>query len=223
MEPLRIDEAFFAPHVPPESMDFLWSQGWRHQGHYFFRYTHCVMEGIDHNIIPLRVDLSKFEMSKSQRRVWRRNSDVRWEVTPAEFDDQIHVLFTRHSERFDDNKPTTVHAFFSDEPALIPCECVAVKAWLGDELIAVSFMDLGENAVSSVYAIFEPEHEKRSLGTLTLLKEIQLAKFIQKRWLYQGFGTLLPSRYDYKRQLAAIQGFDWESQTWHDLDGRRMP
>ena len=223
MEPARIDEAFFAPHVPAATMDFLWSQGWRHQGHYFFRYTHCVMEGIDHNIIPLRVDLTKFEMSKSQRRVWRHNEDVRWEVSPAAFDEKTHEMFARHSERFDDNKPTTLDAFFSMEPALVPCECVAIKAWLGEELVAVSFMDLGVEAVSSVYAIFEPGHEKRSLGTLTLLKELQLAKAIKKNWLYQGFGTRLPSRYDYKRRLAAIQGYSWETQTWCDLEGRRLP
>ena len=218
MEPGRIDEAFFAPHVPAATMDFLWSQGWRHQGHYFFRYNHRVMEGIDHDIIPLRVDLGEFVMNKNQRRVWRQNEDVRWEIAPAEFDDAMHAMFARHSERFEDNKPTTLHAFFSDEPSLVPCECVAVKAWLGDELIAVSFMDLGAEAVSSVYAIYEPEHAKRSLGTLTLLKEIQLAKIINRRWLYQGFGTRLPSRYDYKQRLSAVHGYDWEAQQWCELE-----
>ena len=214
MEPARIDEAFFAPQVPAATMDFLWSQGWRHQGHYFFRYTHCTMEGVEHDITPLRVNLQNFEMSKSQRRVWRRNEDVRWEITPAAFDETIHAMFARHSERFEDNRPTTLDAFFSSEPALVPCECAAIKAWLGDELVAVSFLDLGVEAVSSVYAIFEPGHEHRSLGTLTLLKELQLARITQKRWLYQGFGTRLPSRYDYKRRLAGIEEYDWASQDW---------
>lgn len=221
MESIRIDEAFFAPQVPAATMDFLWSQGWRHQGHYFFRYTHCVMEGVEHDIIPLRVDLSRFEMSKSQRRVCRRNEDLRWELAPAEMDDAIHAMFARHSERFTDNKPTTLSAFFSNEPALIPCECVMLKAWLGGELVAVSFMDLGVESVSSVYAIYEPEHDWRSLGTLTLLKELEIAKKVGKRWLYQGFGTRLPSRYDYKCRLSAIQGYDWQTQSWGEQVANR--
>ncbi|MDB6137327.1 MAG: putative arginyl-tRNA:protein arginylyltransferase [Verrucomicrobiaceae bacterium] len=219
MDTLRIDEAFFAPQVPAATMDFLWSQGWRHQGHYFFRYTHCTMEGLVHNIIPLRVNLARFTPSKSQRRVWKRNEDVRWEITPAVFDEAIHRMFFRHSERFDDNKPTSLHAFFSGQPHSAPCECVAVKAWLGDELIAVCFMDLGVEAVSSVYAIFEPAYEDRSLGTLTMLKELEFAKFTRKRWLYQGFGTRLSSRYDYKRRLAGIEGFDWATQEWGEVPG----
>jgi len=217
MESARLDEAFLAPQVPAATMDFLWSQGWRHQGHCFFRYTHCLMEGREHEIIPLRVDLARFEMSKSQRRLWRHNEDLRWEIVPAEFDEAIHAMFARHSERFDENKPTTLGAFFSSEPSHIPCECAAIKAWLGDELVAVSFLDVGVEAVSSVYAIFEPEHEKRSLGTLTLLKELQIAKATRKRWLYQGFGTRLPSRYDYKRRISGIEGYDWKTREWRPL------
>ena len=174
------------------------------------------MEGVEHNITPLRVDLDRFTMSKSQRRVWRQNEDVHWEVSPAEFDDQMHGMFARHSERFEDNKPTTLHAFFSDEPSAVPCECLAVKAWLEGKMIAVSFMDLGAEAVSSVYAIFEPEYQKRSLGVLTLLQEIRVAQFLGKRWLYQGFGTRLPSRYDYKKRLSSVQGYSWDQKAWND-------
>ncbi len=221
MSAARLDEAFLAPQVPAATMDFLWSQGWRHQGHCFFRYTHCVMAGVEQEIVPLRMDLARFQMSKSQRRVCRQNADVRWEVSPAIFDDAIHTMFARHSERFDDNKPGSLDAFFSAEPAYLPCECAAIKAWLGNELIAVSFLDIGVEAVSSVYAIFEPEYEKRSLGILTLLKEIELAQATRKRWLYQGFGTRGPSRYDYKRRFAALEGYDWERREWRDVGDTR--
>ena len=213
----RIDECGVAERVTPASMDALWSQGWRHQGSLFFRYTHCVMHGVEHEIIPLRVDLARFEMSKSQRRVWRRNADVRWEIAPAVLDDAMRAMFERHSQRFTENVPTCLEDFLGSEPAHSPGVCMAVKAVLGEELIAVSFMDVGARAVSSVYAIFEPEHEKRGLGTLTLLKELEWAQAAGKAYLYHGYGTRAPGPYDYKRQFTPLEGYDWDLGQWRPL------
>ena len=165
----RIDECGLAERVTPASMDALWSQGWRHQGTLFFRYSHCVMHGVEHDIIPLRIDLAGFTPSKSQRRVWRRNQDVRWEIGPAVLEDRMHRMFELHAQRFTENVPLRLEDFLGSDPAHAPVPCLAVKALLGEELIAVSFMDVGAQAVSSVYAIFEPAHEKRGLGILTLL------------------------------------------------------
>lgn len=214
---LRIDECGLAERVTPASMDALWSQGWRHQGALFFRYSHCVMHGVEHDIIPLRIDLAGFTMSKSQRRVWRRNEDLRWEVEPAVLDDAMHAMFQRHSQRFTENVPTRLEDFLGPEPAHAPGTCLAVKAFLGNELIAVSFVDVGARAASSVYAIFEPEHQKRGLGTLTLLKEIEWARAAGKCFLYHGYGTRAPGPYDYKRQFASIEGYDWALEQWGPL------
>ena len=213
----RIDECGLAERVTGASMDALWSQGWRHQGKLFFRYSHCVMQGVEHDIIPLRIDLAQFQMSKSQRRVWRRNEDVRWVVEPAVLDDAMHAMFERHASRFDENIPTCLQDFLGSEPAHTPGECLAVKALLGDELIAVSFMDVGEQAASSVYAIFEPDHAKRALGTLTLLKEIDLARGAGMIYLYHGYGTRASGPYDYKKQFSPLEGYDWETRRWQEM------
>lgn len=213
----RIDECGLAERVTPASMDALWSQGWRHQGALFFRYSHCVMQGVEHDIIPLRIDLACFEMSKSQRRVWRRNEDVRWEVSPAVLDDAMRAMFERHSRRFIENVPTRLEDFLGPEPAHAPGTCLALRALLGEELVAVSFLDVGQRAASSVYAIFEPAHEKRGLGTLTLLKEIEWSRSAGKTHLYHGYGTRLSGPYDYKRQFTPLEGYDWELEQWRPV------
>jgi arginine-tRNA-protein transferase len=84
-------------------------------------------------------------------------------------------------------------------------------------LIAVSFMDVGERAASSVYAIFEPDHAKRALGTLTLLKEIDLARSAGMNYLYHGYGTHAPGPYDYKKQFSPLEGYDWETRRWEGM------
>lgn len=211
---LRIDDVFLSPHVSAERMDELWASGWRHQGILFFRYSHWPTEGIEHEIMPVRLDLARFSMSKSQRRVWRRNEDIRWEIGPARMDPMLHHIFALHSSRFHENIPQSLTDFLGSAPATVPCDCVMLKAWLGDRLVAASFLDQGAVDVSSSYAIFDPAYSDRGLGTLTLLKEITLAAAAGRRYLYHGYATRTPSHYDYKKTFKALEAYDWASQSW---------
>ena len=92
MSDLRIDDIFLTQHATAVRMDELWATGWRHQGTLFFRYSHWPTAGIEHQIMPVRLDLARFTPSKSQRRVLRKNEDLRWEIAPVEYCDEMHVI-----------------------------------------------------------------------------------------------------------------------------------
>ena len=202
----RLDQA------PPALMDRLWALGWRHFGSDFFRYS--VMLGEDDQIQfiqPLRMPLADFSPSKSQRRVLRRNRDVEIGIFPATVDAEREELFLGHRERFTSNIPDSLHDFIpSATPDRSPCECRCVEVRHDGRLIAVSYMDVGDEAVSSVYAMFDPDESPRSLGTLTLLEEIRWARAQGKRWLYPGYATEQPSAYDYKKSFRPLECFDWQ-------------
>jgi arginine-tRNA-protein transferase len=214
MSDLRIDDIFLTQHVAAAQMDELWATGWRHQGTLFFRYSHWPTEGVEHQIMPVRLNLATFTPSKSQRRVCHRNEDLTWKIGPMEYCDEMHDIFALHSTRFHENIPQSLYDFLGHAPATVPCECMMLKAMLGGRLIGVSFMDLGERDVSSSYAIFDPEHGKRCLGTLTLLKEIETARSLGKRYLYHGYATRTPSHYDYKKSFNALESYDWTANQW---------
>lgn len=214
MSELRIDDIFLTQHLLPEQMDEMWAAGWRHQGSLFFRYSHWPTAGVEHQIMPVRIDLSRFTPSKSQRRVRRKNEDLQWTISPTEIDQEMITVFEKHSTRFHENVPQSIFDFLGFSPATKPCECLMLKALLNGRMIAVSFMDLGERDVSSSYAIFDPEFSDRGLGTLTLLREIEHATSLGKRYLYHGYATRTPSHYDYKKTFNALESYDWATQTW---------
>lgn len=214
MSELRIDDIFMAQHVAAAQMDELWAAGWRHQGTLFFRYSHWPTAGYEHQIMPVRIDLAKFTPSKSQRRVIRKNEDLEWQIAPVEYCEAMHDIFTRHSRRFDENVPQSLYDFLGYSPSTVPCQCLMVKALLHGRLVAVSFMDLGDKDVSSSYAIFDPNFGKRGLGTLTLLREIEHARSLGKRYLYHGYATRTPSHYDYKKTFNALESYEWASNSW---------
>lgn len=216
MSPI-LNQAFHCPSVPADVMDRLWEAGWRHFGANFYRYSLSVDDGGVRTITPLRLDLTQFRASKSQRRVLRKNEDLRCEFLPATLSMQARMMFQRHKTRFKDNVPDDLDTFLSESPATVPCTCQECRIYLGQELIAISYLDLGQEATSAVYGLFEPEHSARSLGTLTLLKEIEHSQALGCRYYYPGYATVEPSPYDYKKQLHGLEVLDWESGRWSPL------
>lgn len=214
-----INEFFLAESLAPDAMDGLWARGWRHFGPQFFRYS-LTLDGTGKpsQIHPLRLHLRQHRDSKSQRRILRRNSDTAVRVIPAVVGPEQESLFFRHRTRFRSNVPESLRDFMgSDHPATHPCRCVSVEVRIGERLAAVSYLDVGSRAVSSVYAMFDPEESHRSLGIFTLLKEIQWAREQGMDWLYPGYATAGPGIYDYKKSLRPLQRYDWRTEYWLDL------
>ncbi len=199
-------------------MDRLWAAGWRHFGTYFFRYSASMDESAVLDIQPLRVDLQKFSLTKSQRRVLRRNADLRCEFQPAALTEEARAMFHRHKGRFKDNVPDELDTFLSPSPATVPCECLECRVYAGSELIALSFLDIGADGTSAVYGLFEPAHAERGLGTYTMLKEIELSQQRGCRYYYPGYASRQPSAYDYKKRLPALETLDWHTGEWGPME-----
>jgi arginine-tRNA-protein transferase len=204
-----INEYFLAAQVNPVDMDMLWEQGWRHFGVYFFRYSTAERSGLTCNVTPLRIELAKFSLSKSQLRILRRNRDLRVVIRPASIDVAKEALFYRHRKRFKDNVPNSMHDFMSMKPASVPCRNEEICVYRGDQLLAASFLDIGETATSAVYAAFEPSEHKRSLGILTMLRAIEHSQSLGCRYYYPGYAYREPSMYDYKKKFSGLEYMDW--------------
>jgi arginyl-tRNA--protein-N-Asp/Glu arginylyltransferase len=208
--PLR-DEGFFSWRVSPGEMDRLWSEGWRHFGPMFYRYSRAHHDGRLMDVRPLRVSLDRFRLSRSQRRVLARNRDLTVRVRPTLIDETRRVLFDSHKKRFAENVPEALEDFLGPDPARGPCLSLELGVYRGPRLVAASYFDVGHNAVSSVYAFFDLEESRRSPGILTMLHEITWARDRGCRFYYPGYAYAQPSHYDYKKQFAGIEWFDWQS------------
>ncbi|HVF29981.1 MAG TPA: GNAT family N-acetyltransferase [Pyrinomonadaceae bacterium] len=204
-----INEAFEADRVSASELDMLLADGWRHFGTHFFRYSLGIHDFDIRLVIPLRVRLPAFTLSKSQRRVLRQNSDLTVTVRPIELTDDSTALFERHKQRFKFGVPDSIHDFLSDQPATVPCEAREVDVRLDGRLVAVSYFDLGERSISAIYGVFDPDLPRRSLGIFTMLKEIELAIDSRRDLYYQGYVYEGQSFYDYKKRFGACEGFDW--------------
>jgi arginine-tRNA-protein transferase len=124
-----VDDSFVHWKVAPEQMDRLWAQGWRHFGAYFFRYSLGLHWGDIQAVIPLRIDLTKFIPSRSQKRALARNIDLKVVIRETEIDQVKESLFYRHRQRFKENIPDSIYDFLSHEPATTPCPSREICAY----------------------------------------------------------------------------------------------
>jgi arginine-tRNA-protein transferase len=59
--------------------------------------------------------------------------------------------------------------------------------YVGEKLIGVTIVDVGQTAASSVYHYFDPDESRRSLGTYSVLRELEWCKQQKIAWYYMGF------------------------------------
>lgn len=205
----------------PTQYDALLADGWRHFGTQFFRYSLNIYRDEIVRVIPLRIRLAEFHLSKSQRRILRRNEDLKIEIALIKITDEVHSLFERHKHRFDHAVPHSIYDFLSREPAHSPTDGFQITA--RDDtgrLLAVSLFDVGNESVSAIYGCFDPDETRRSLGIFTMLKVIEYAIELRKMFYYHGYAYDVPSFYDYKFRFEGVEQFDW-SGNWMRGDPTR--
>ena len=212
-----INEEFHAETVTPVQYDTLLAEAWRHFGLHFFRYNFGVYENEIRRVMPLRIRLADFTLSKSQRRIFRKNSDLVTEIGPIAISAETHDLFERHKLRFKSGIPNSIYDFVSRDAASSPTELFQLSVYHDVSLVAASYFDVGEISISSIYAIFDPNETSRSLGIFTMLKEIEYAAANGKSLYYHGYAYEGESYYDYKKSFVALEQFDWNGN-WTALE-----
>jgi leucyl-tRNA---protein transferase len=203
------DESFLCLNATPAEMDQFWSEGWRHFGIIFMRYGSAFHASKLFTVLPLRVDLERFSLTRSQKRVVARNQDTEIVIRPSFVDEEKQALFEKHRLRFDENTPTSLYNFLSEFPDSVPCPNVELCVYLDNKLCGVTFLDLGARATSGVYAMFDPTERKRSLGILMMLHSIRFSRQRGCRYYYPGYAYHEPFAYDYKKRLSGLEYLDW--------------
>jgi arginine-tRNA-protein transferase len=59
--------------------------------------------------------------------------------------------------------------------------------FIDDKMIAIAVLDILPTTISSVYFIWDPDYAHLGLGTVSAIREISMAKLLQKHHYYMGF------------------------------------
>ena len=176
-------ECFYADQLSPAVYGALMNRGFRRSGGVIYR---PVCEGCQ-ECKQIRVPVSEFKPSTSLCRVWRRNDDLAVEVGSPEPNFEKLRLFRRYLESRHDGTMTGSPEEFDEFLYTSPVDTLEFTYSLGRRLVGVSLVDRGPRSLSSVYMYFDPEHHRRSLGTYSILWEIDYCRRADIPYYYLGF------------------------------------
>ena len=91
-----------------------------------------------------------------------------------------------------------------------------IELRLKGRLVAVAVTDILSDGLSAVYSFFNPEMEKRSLGTYCILKQVEHAKTQGLDYVYLGYWIENHEKMHYKNNFKPLQlyiGEQWQTKT----------
>lgn len=158
--------------------------------------------------VAVRIVVDGFKMNKSQRRVWNRNADLSVEITPAVATNEQYELFDGYQKTRHVGGDMAKMDFFEFQ-ALVeetPVETSAVEFRDQDgRLVGVILMDHVEDGVSAVYSFFDPDEEKRSLGSQMILWLVDFAKSRLLKYVYLGYWVKGSPKMAYKAKFSPLE------------------
>ncbi|MAC26911.1 MAG: arginyltransferase [Sandaracinus sp.] len=162
------------------------ARGDRRHGALFYRPTCPECQACQAIRLP-----ADFPLSKSQRRVFNRGErELRVEIGSPTVSDERVALYDAHRFGRGLARPeATPMDPLSYQRFLVDRQCDAFELRYfdrDDRLVAVAVTDRGERAMSAVYCYYDPSLPKLSLGTYSILKQLELCQRWDLDWLYLG-------------------------------------
>lgn len=176
--------AVMASSIDPEVYRAFMDAGFRRSGRMIYQPVCAACQAC----VPLRVDVTRFAMSDSQKRCWRRNRDLSVSAASPKLTEEKFDLYSRYVLQWHDRPQEAdwqaLHGFLYDSPTR------TVEFEYRDPagmLMAIGICDLSQTAISSVYFYFDPDHARRSLGTFGALYELFWARDRSLSHYYLGY------------------------------------
>ena len=196
---------FADPNYPKDLRlySLLASNGFRRSGEYLYQ-PHC---NNCHACVPVRVCVGEFHPGRSQNRIWKRNQDLEITVHPAKYNQAHYDLYRRyinikHTGGGMDNPGPDDYMNFLTSSWM---DTIFYEMKLANRLLAVAVVDRMDDSLSAVYTFYDPDYPNRSLGTFSILYELDEANRLGMNWLYLGYWINGCAKMSYKNRFLPIE------------------
>ncbi len=170
-----------------ELYDGLSTIGFRRQGSFVYRTrcTDCTL------CMPSRVPADRFRPDRTMKKILARNADLSVRYVPdAKPTEEYFALYRQYIAARHGGSSMQDFSYESFGEALFAsCAATGVLEYrLKDRLLIAAIIDVMPHGLSAVYTFYSPDFPRRSLGTYSILKEIELAAARGSgQFLYLGY------------------------------------
>jgi arginine-tRNA-protein transferase len=179
--------------------------GWRRFGPALFRPQCPACSACQ----PIRILVDRYKPDRSQRRVEKANQDLKLIIGKPAFDEARADLYQRHHQYNAASKgwPEPRGNPFNSMLGMVegPLDVEEWSYYLGDRLVAVSYIDALTDGYSGMYYYHEPELRERSLGTFIVISLLREAARRQLPYVYLGYFVKNCRSMEYKARFLPNQ------------------
>lgn len=201
---LNARSAFIDPAFPlsTEHYSTFLAQGFRRSGGYVYRPLCRDCNACQ----PARVPVKHFQPNRIQRRTLRANTNLEFHVARC-LGQEHFQLYQRYLESRHPNggmDPQDANAFYD----FLDAHWSHTDFWEfreAGQLLIFSVVDHVSNGLSAVYTCFDPDANRRSLGTFAILRQIEETRAASLDYLYLGYWVEGSRTMDYKRRFQPLE------------------
>jgi arginine-tRNA-protein transferase len=163
-------------------------RGYRRFGKMYFRpICHSCQE-----CQSIKIDVNNYNFSKSAKRVIKKASHIQIHVQKPNLSQEHLNLFKKYHLYMKDKKgwkynETDANHYYSSFVDGSYNYGYEVLYFDEEKLIGVDLIDILDDGISSIYFYYDPSYANLSLGKLSLYKQIEFAKNLNKPWIYLGY------------------------------------
>ncbi|MCZ6683529.1 MAG: arginyltransferase [Planctomycetota bacterium] len=201
--PDRMAEDLFTveAHLEPARYQYMMDLGFRRSGRVVYR---PACDGCS-ECVPIRVPVSGFAPSRSQRRVLRRNADIHVQIGSPKSSERKWRIFVEYLRFQHDGTMSEDREGFEQFLYTSPTDTLEMVYYAGRRIAGVGLVDLGPTVMSSVYYYFDPAMARRSLGVFGSLYEIDECRRRGLLHWYMGYYVRDCSRMSYKTAFRPFE------------------
>jgi len=171
-----------------------------------------------------RVRVADFVPTRSQKRVIKRNANLKRRATSPWATEEQYNLFRRYLDgRHASGGMADMDMFeFAAMVEETPIRSRVIEYSNTDanredraKPVAACLTDILDDGLSMVYSFFEPELERRSPGTYLILDHIEIARELGLPYVYLGYWVPGSPKMGYKANFSGLEVY--EGGSWKDL------
>ncbi|MBI3512792.1 MAG: arginyltransferase [Proteobacteria bacterium] len=210
----RIVAELSPPQVRSGLFDDLTAAGFRRSHNMIYRpacptCTACV---------PVRILVERFTPRRSLKRTWRANQAVSVAVTAPVATQEQYALFRRYQRRRHGDGDMALMTF-ADYRALVEESAADTRLIeLRDPdgaLVGCCLFDTTVDGLSAVYSFYDAEQEDRGLGSVIVMWLVEVARALDRPYVYLGYWIEECRKMAYKVRFMPIEALGPDG--WREL------
>lgn len=216
---MNLIEYYHPSSLSSARLDRYLAAGWFRSASMLFRSQLLCLDGEVYSPVNIRIKLKNYQFKKRFRKLLKQNKKkFKTIIRPMLIDDIKEKLYDLQKDKFKGFVIETLDEFMLSGSFFHSVfNTLEVAVYDQDKLVATSLFDIGKKSIASIIALYDPAYQKYSLGTYTMLCEIEYAIEKEKKFYYPGYVFDKPSSFDYKLKFDCLYYYNWEGK-WRKME-----